>query len=169
MKMTSRRKFVQQTAMAAAATVALPWEAIAKGKNLVSPADKINVALIGANGMGWADLRSMMKLPEVNLVGICDVDQNVINKRLGELDKGGVKKPKTYGDYRKMLEEKSIDVVIIGTPDHWHCHPSTSHTVQRGCRSERGRSCRIPAEIRRVIHRTIPPAAARDTRVVLPQ
>jgi predicted dehydrogenase len=52
---------------------------------------------------------------------MCDVDQNVLSNRTNEIIKMGRPKPKLYGDYRKMLENKDIDVVVIGTPDHWHC------------------------------------------------
>ncbi len=121
----SRRKFLHttgQTLAGAGLLSALPWELIAKNKHRVSQNDRINVGLIGANGMGWSDATSMMKIPEVNLIAICDVDQNVINRRVEELKKVNPDaKIKTYGDYRKLLENKDIDAVIIGTPDHWHC------------------------------------------------
>lgn len=119
----SRRKFINAStkAVAGAGLVsALPWEAIAKSKRFVSQNDRINVGAIGINGMGWADTKSILKIPEVNLVAVCDVDENVINKRLAELGDTGSKITR-YGDYRKLLENKDIDVVIIGTPDHWHC------------------------------------------------
>ena len=98
----------------------LPLEALANAKRFVSANDKINVAAIGINGMGWSDVRSLMKIPEVNVVALCDVDDNVLNFRKFELAKAGIQ-TKTFGDYRKMLESKDIDVVVIGTPDHWHC------------------------------------------------
>jgi predicted dehydrogenase len=63
-----------------------------------------------------------MALPGVNLVGVCDVDKSVIDTRMAELTKSNidVSKIKAYSDYRKMLEQKNIDIVIVGTPDHWH-------------------------------------------------
>ena len=63
-----------------------------------------------------------LTVPGVNMVALCDVDKNVIDKRMADLAKTGkdVSKVKTYTDYRKLLEQKDIDVVIIGTPDHWH-------------------------------------------------
>jgi len=71
--------------------------------------------------MGFNDLRSFLKNPEVECVALCDIDRNVLERRTADLEKLGFPKPKLYGDYRKMLENKDIDVVIIGTPDHWHC------------------------------------------------
>ncbi len=87
----------------------------------VPPSDKIRVALIGGNSQGWSDLFSFLKNPEVECVAMCDVDRNVLNKRTDEVIKMGRPQPKLYVNYHKMLENKDIDVVIIGTPDHWHC------------------------------------------------
>jgi predicted dehydrogenase len=69
--------------------------------------------------MGWADLTAMLKNPAAQCVALCDVDKNVLDKRAAELAQKGIK-VKTYSDYRKLLESKDIDAVIIGTPDHWH-------------------------------------------------
>lgn len=120
MKKTSRRKFIQQASLASLGLAAYTLPSFARNPIKISANDKINVGVIGVNGMGWSDLTSFMKIPEVNVVGLCDVDDNVLNYRKYELAKNGIQ-TKTYGDYRKMLENKDIDVVIIGTPDHWHC------------------------------------------------
>lgn len=87
-----------------------------------SPSDQINIGAIGINGMGWANVSAAMKVPGVNIVALCDIDKNVLDKRMGDLAKKNVdtSKIKTYNDYRKVLERKDIDAVIIGTPDHWH-------------------------------------------------
>lgn len=119
----SRREFLNQSAKAtigAGLVSAVSLDALANLNRTVSANDKINVGVIGANGMGWANITSLMKIPEVSVTSICDVDENVVNKRKGELAEKGIK-AKTYGDYRKMLEDKDLSVVVIGTPDHWHC------------------------------------------------
>ncbi|MFN8692515.1 MAG: Gfo/Idh/MocA family protein [Cyclobacteriaceae bacterium] len=121
--MFNRRNFIQKSAQAGAGlalTAALPWQALAQQKQSVAASDKIRVGVIGVNGMGWSNLTSMNKIPEVQVVALCDVDSNVLNWRKYELAKNGVT-VKTFEDYRKMLADKDIDVVIIGTPDHWHC------------------------------------------------
>lgn len=126
----SRRQFLHQSAQLAAGTL-LPAE-LALGspqKQPVSAADTISVALIGCNSMGWADLSSMLKNPGVRCVGLCDVDQNVLTRRAGDLEKLQPLSPANpkavlYSDFRKVLDNKDIDAVIVGTPDHWHCMPT---------------------------------------------
>jgi len=119
----SRRKFLRatgQTVAGAGILSALPWDVIAGSKLKISQNDRINVGVIGVNGMGWSDATSFMKIPEVNVMAIADVDQRVIDKRVAEVKEANIKL-KTYTDYRKLLDNKDIDAVIIGTPDHWHC------------------------------------------------
>ncbi|MCE7066629.1 Gfo/Idh/MocA family protein [Dyadobacter sp. CY326] len=119
---TSRRQFICSTsAMAAGAGLSafLP-SSLSASPILFSAAENIRVAAIGINGMGWADLNAMLKNPGVQCVALCDVDKNVLDKRAAELAAKGVV-VKTYGDYRKLLEDKDIDAVVIGSPDHWHC------------------------------------------------
>ena len=123
--MSSRRKFIHNTAAMVGGGLilsALDNHAFAIFKNRISPSDQLNIGVIGIKGMGWADLTAALKVPGVNLVGLCDVDKNVIDQRLGDLGKMNVdaSKVKTYSDYRQLLDNKDIDAVIIGTPDHWH-------------------------------------------------
>jgi predicted dehydrogenase len=123
--MSNRRHFIRQTSAVVAGTAllsALDNKAFAIFKNRFSPADQINIGAIGINGMGWANVTSALKQPGVNLVALCDVDKNVLDKRMNDLSKMNVdaSKVKTYNDYRKLLDQKDIDAVIIGTPDHWH-------------------------------------------------
>ena len=119
--MTTRRNFLRQTSFVVAGTLAVnhSFAALLK-KN--APSDQLNVGVIGVNGMGWSDTRAILQHPGINLYAICDIDQNVIAKRLKELGTMNIdaSKVKTYSDYRKMLELKEVDIVIIGTPDHWH-------------------------------------------------
>ena len=119
--MSSRRGFIKNTSLFAAGSALIP-AGFTYFKNKVSPADQLNIGAIGINGMGWSNLTAALKVPGVNVVALCDVDKNVLDKRMADLSKMNVdvSKVKTYGDYRKLLEQKDIDAVIIGTPDHWH-------------------------------------------------
>jgi len=117
---SNRRTFIKTASVVAAASV-IHFETFAIGKSGVAPSDRVRVALIGGNSMGWNNLASFLKNKEVECVAISDVDRNVLNRRTDDIVKLGFQKPRLYVDYRKMLESKDIDVVIIGTPDHWHC------------------------------------------------
>jgi len=123
--MPTRRHFLQRSSLLAGGALLLSAadnQAFASFRKRLMPSDQINVGAIGINGMGWADLTAALKQPGVNVVALCDVDKNVLDKRMGELAKMNVdtSKIKLYSDYRKLLERKDIDVVIVGTPDHWH-------------------------------------------------
>jgi len=116
----TRRNFIKTASVLAAGSL-LPVDALPKARIRVSPADKIQVGLIGARSQGYSNLASFLKNPEVECVAISDIDNSFLASRSADVEKLGFAKPKLYGDYRKMLENKDIDIVIIGTPDHWHC------------------------------------------------
>lgn len=121
----SRRKFIKQTAAAAGSAgfvSMIPGALWAKHK--VAPSDQVNVALIGVRNKGFGILKNHLDLPGVNVVGMCDVDKNVLQERTQEVIDTYDQKPKKYTDFRKLLEDKDLDAVIIGTPDHWHCLPT---------------------------------------------
>jgi len=80
------------------------------------------VGLIGTGWYGKSDLFRLIQVAPVEVVALCDVDKNILDaagKLVSERQKSG-KVPKLYGDYRKMLAENKMDIVLIGTPDHWH-------------------------------------------------
>lgn len=114
----SRRQFIRSaSAMVAGAGLLSTIPAFARP---LAPSDRIRIGAIGINGMGWSDLTALLHHPAAECVALCDVDNRVLARRAAELAKKGIK-VKTYTDYRKLLEDKSIDAVVIGTPDHWHC------------------------------------------------
>ncbi len=123
--MNNRRSFLKKTATLAGSSLLLSIfnsKAFTVFKSGLAPSDQVNIAVIGVNGMGWSNVLAALKVPGVNLIAICDVDKNVIDKRLKELDllNGNASKVKIYNQYKALLEQKDIDAVIIGTPDHWH-------------------------------------------------
>lgn len=108
--------------MTGAGLVSLPTlEAIASRRQKIAPNDKLQLGLIGCNGMGWSDLRSHLLMSDVECVALADVDQSVLDKRAADVQAMQKTRPQLFKDYRKLLENKDIDAVIIGTPDHWHC------------------------------------------------
>lgn len=90
---------------------------------LQSPNDTIRIAVVGAKGQGNAHLKQYAKMKNVEIAAICDVDENILNTRLGETEKNTGKRPTGTWEIRKVLDDKSIDAISIATPNH-------SHTMQ---------------------------------------
>lgn len=80
----------------------------------------VRVGLVGVNGMGWSNLNAILKVPGVQCTALCDVDENILRNRAEELKKRDIS-VKTYIEYKDLLKANDVDVVIIATPDHWHC------------------------------------------------
>jgi predicted dehydrogenase len=80
------------------------------------------VGLIGSGWYGKADLLRLVQVAPVDVVSLCDVDTTMLSDAadLVATRQASKKKPRTYADYRKMLAEKDLDIVLIATPDHWH-------------------------------------------------
>lgn len=128
--MATRRHFIKSAGAITMGGALIPAN-LQSLKAAVSANDKISVALIGCRGMGWYNLQDFLKVPEVECVALCDVDQNVLNEKASQLEKLIGKKTPLLKDYRKVLEDKNLDAVIIGTPDHWHCLMSV-HACEAG-------------------------------------
>lgn len=114
----NRRDFISKAAALGAGMLASPI--IVKGG--IGANDKINVGLIGCNGQGFANLKEFLRFPEVDCIAMADIDRNVLTKRLAETEQlQGHKVKYSYSDWRRVIDNKDVDVVIVGTPDHWHC------------------------------------------------
>jgi predicted dehydrogenase len=124
---TSRRTFLSNSSkIITGATVGsfLPNPLISSEKNkILSANESIKIGLIGCKSMGFYNLSNALKLPNVECIALCDIDDTVLKERSAEVEKKQGRAPTQYKDYRKMLENKDLDAVIIGTPDHWHCLP----------------------------------------------
>jgi len=118
-----RRSFLQKSSVLSASTLLATNPVWSTMHRPISPNDKLQIGVIGCKGMGWANTNSMLKMEDVDLVAICDVDQSVIDQRLEDYAKLRTNKPTVYRDYRELLQNSEVDAVIIGTPDHWHCMP----------------------------------------------
>jgi predicted dehydrogenase len=116
-----RRNFIKNTSAAMAGSMLFAPQIVRAGTGIISPNDKIQIGVIGCKGMGWSNAHSLLKMNDVDVVGVCDVDQSVIDTRLADYAKLRSNKPLVYKDYRELLNNKDIDAVVIGTPDHWHC------------------------------------------------
>ncbi|MCK5067196.1 MAG: Gfo/Idh/MocA family oxidoreductase [Bacteroidales bacterium] len=124
--MSTRRSFIKSSA-AAAAGIGISSSlsaSILAPPSVLGANDKITVALIGARNMGWGDLKDILKQPNVVCKTLCDVDDGVLAEKAGLLVRMSHKEPILEKDYRKVIADKDIDAVIVGTPDHWHCLPT---------------------------------------------
>ncbi len=120
--MTNRRRFIKSSALATAG-IGLVSSVPMAMSSCNGANEKLVCGLIGAKGMGFSDLQAFLRQPNTECAAICDVDENVLNQRIADTEKIQGRKPEGFKDYRQMLERRDIDVVIIGTPDHWHCLP----------------------------------------------
>lgn len=117
----NRRKFINKTALTAAGiSLSSAVPSMVKIPQ-TAPSDTLNVALIGCRNMGFGILQHHLSNPGINCVAMCDIDDSILNQRSAEINKKYKQIPKLYKDFRKLLEQKDIDAVIVGTPDHWHC------------------------------------------------
>jgi len=116
---TNRREFLKKsTITTAGALMSVPF--IRTGETKSKANDTINIAVVGIRGRGIAHIRGFAEIPNVRVIALCDVDKRLFPKAIAEVEQKGGKQPKTYVDFRKLLENKDIDAVSISTPDHWH-------------------------------------------------
>ncbi len=114
----SRRRFLQ----AGAASVALTLGTDSARAAEVAAASTKRVGLIGAGWYGKVDLLRLVQVAPVEVVSICDPDQRMLAEAVEIVSQRqkSRKAPRQYGDYRKMLAEQDLEIVVVGTPDHWH-------------------------------------------------
>jgi predicted dehydrogenase len=112
-----RRHFLQ-TSAAALALAGSRFPAYADQK-------KRRVGLIGTGWYGKSDLFRLIQVAPVEVVSLCDVDRRMLAEAAAvtATRQASGKKPRTYHDYRDMLKEKDLDIVLVATPDHWHALP----------------------------------------------
>src|SRR5947208_7860246 len=126
----SRRKFLRTNAAVAAGigamgpNIFLNRTKAATGQN---PSEFIRVGFIGVGGQGNHNLGVLMK----NAVAVCDVDKTHLQTAKKRVEKSNGRPCAAFSDYRKMLEDKTIDAVLIATPDHWHTLPAI-HACEAG-------------------------------------
>jgi predicted dehydrogenase len=111
MNKVDRRHFIMSS-------VALP--AAFKASALQSPNNTVRVAVVGFNGRGKAHISAYLKMPNVEIAALCDVDQSVVDGGCKTIEAAGKKRPATFADIRKVLDDKSIDAVSIATPNFHH-------------------------------------------------
>jgi predicted dehydrogenase len=111
--MLSRRQFLSHSTMAAASAALAP-------RTFGSPNEVLRVAVTGVRGRGLDHVKGLLALKDVEIVAICDVNSNILDKAMKAVEQKQGKKPAYHQDFRKLIEDKSIDAVTIATSNHTH-------------------------------------------------
>lgn len=117
----NRRKFLSRSSRVLAAAAAAQYV-----PTTFAQARTRRVALIGCGWYGKSALFRLLQVEPVNVVALCDVDRRMLAEAaelVAQRQKSG-QTPRTYGDYRRLLQEESVDIVMVSTPDHWHALPA---------------------------------------------
>lgn len=94
--------------------------ATAAGVSLLGANDTVRVACVGLRGQGSTHIGEYLKMPKVEIAAVCDVDESILARRTEEIEKASGRRPAGFTDFRRLLEDKSIDAVSIATPNHHH-------------------------------------------------
>ena len=105
-----RRHFLMSTAAVAGAAL----------KGGASANETVRVACVGVRGQGGAHISSYSHMKNVAIAALCDIDEGVLEERLKGIESAGKKRPAGFTDFRKLMEDKSIDAISIATPNHSH-------------------------------------------------
>lgn len=108
------RRYFLGTALATAATA----------RKAASANEKVSVGMVGVGGRGRSLTRNFAKLPDAHVAYLCDVDQASLERAAKVVEPLQSEKPKHVTDMRRILEDRSVDAVVVATPDHWHA-PAT--------------------------------------------
>src|SRR3989449_2887563 len=122
-----RRKFLKTASAAGLGLVASPrfpsWPR--------SPSENVRVAVMGLNGRGTVLARTFARSTHAAVAYVCDVDSSVLAKGVSAVAQVQGTSPKALGDFRKALEDKDVDALVIAAPDHWHT-PAALLAMQAG-------------------------------------
>ena len=113
----NRRRFLKTTSASLALSTLGP-----QGLDVIFQEKPYRVGVIGTGWYGKNDIFRLIQVAPVEVISICDADRNMVSEAatlISQRQKSG-NKPRTYTDYRKMLDEQELDIVVIGSPDHWH-------------------------------------------------
>jgi predicted dehydrogenase len=118
----NRREFLRTTGAALAAGSAAKTASAQAPGGSYDESKKRRVGLIGCGWYGKIDLLRLIQVAPVEVVSLCDVDKHMLGEAAAIVAgrQASKKTPRLYNDYRKMLAEKDLDIVLVGTPDHWH-------------------------------------------------
>jgi len=129
MKRITRRTFVGETARAA--TGAAVWAAAGtaaasagQAPKKAGPNDRVAIAVIGCGGQGKSDLGAFLRIPEVDVLAVAEVDEQRLGEAVELVAAARGRKPDGTKDFRRILDRKDVQAVVVATPDHWHALPT---------------------------------------------
>lgn len=121
MERASRRGFLQQSTAAVGSALWMgALTRVAKG----AASERVRVGIMGAGGRALSLIDSFAANPHVDVVAIADLDAGRLPKGLETSERRQGKQPRGESDFRKLIDDKSIDALVVGTPDHWHAIPT---------------------------------------------
>lgn len=120
----TRRSFLEASAAGAAFTAAQTLSASLAAEDKTSPNEKMLVGVMGVNGRGSALARSFAQHPGAEVAYVCDVDERALGKGVGAVDGVQKSRPQEVRDFRRMLDDPAVDVLVVAAPNHWHA-PAT--------------------------------------------
>jgi predicted dehydrogenase len=127
----NRRQFLQNTGASASAVSATALSitsaaAVLSGEQFAKAAssERVRVGVVGGGGRALSLNRTFSANPNVEVVGIADLDPGRLAKAVEEVTKRQGKKPAAMKDFRQLVDDDSIDALVVGTPDHWHAIPT---------------------------------------------
>ena len=160
MKPISRRNFLKRSSIGA--SLPLLGGLVSPFTAHAAPAsEKIRVGLIGCGGMGKGDLATFFLNDEVECPVLCDPDENQLAEGVKLVREKRGKEPDTVKDFRRVIERKDVDVLLVATPDHWHALPTVL-----GCQAEKDVYVEKPLATSIAEGRAMLQAASRHRRVV---
>jgi len=114
-----------------------------------APSDTVNIGVVGFRGRGRSHYQTFAKMPGVKVAYLCDVDERLYDRAVGEVEEIAGYRPKTEHDIRKLLEHDDLDAISVATPDHWHalmaiwgCQAGKDVYVEKPSRTRCGKAAR---------------------------
>lgn len=117
----SRRQFIQRSSAVAASS--LVFTSLGRSQNGLA-SERVRVGVMGAGGRALSLIDTFAAHPSVEVVAIADIDSNRMPRGLEVAEKRQGNKPRAERDFRKLIDDDTIDALVIGTPDHWHAIPT---------------------------------------------
>ena len=115
-----RRSFLKNSTLSAAALAGLAGGEVAKA----NASERVRVGVIGAGGRALSLNQTFASNANVEIVAIADLDPGRLPRAVAEVESRQKSKPKTESDFRKLIDDTTLDAIVVGTPDHWHAIPT---------------------------------------------